>query len=38
MITKEDIEKIDVKVIEQSGVGITLDITYKGEPIKRVEV
>lgn len=38
MITKEDIEKIDVNVIEQSGVGITLDITYKGKPIKRLEV
>lgn len=38
MITKEDIEKIDVRMVEQSGVGITLDITYKGEPIKRVEV
>jgi len=38
MITKEDIEKIDVKVIEQSGIGITLNITYNGEPIKRVEV
>lgn len=38
MITKEDIEKLDVRMVEQSGVGITLDITYNGEPIKRVEV
>lgn len=38
MITKEDIEKIDAKVIEQSGVGITLNITYNGEPIKRIVV
>lgn len=38
MITKEDIEKLDVRMVEQSGVGITLNITYNGEPIKRVEV
>ena len=37
MITKEDIEKLDVKVIEQSGVGITIDITYDGNAIKRIE-
>jgi len=36
MINKEDIEKLDVKVIEQSGVGITVDITYDGEAVKRL--
>ena len=36
MINKEDIEKLDVKVIEHSGLGITINITYDDEPIKRL--
>jgi len=38
MITEEDIKKLGVNVIEVTGVGITVDITYDGEPIKRVEI
>lgn len=36
MLEKEDIEKLDIKTIEQSGIGITVDITYDGNPVKRV--
>ena len=35
-MTKEDIEKLDIKVVEQSGIGITVDITYDGNAVKRV--
>jgi hypothetical protein len=35
-MSKEDIDKLDIKVIEQSGVGIVIDITYDGESIKRL--
>jgi hypothetical protein len=38
MITKEDIKKLEVSVIEVTGVGTTVDITYDGKPIKRVEI
>ena len=38
MISKEDIEKLDVKVVEQSGVGITVDIVYDSQSIKRLLV
>ena len=36
MITKEDIDKLDLKLVEQSGLGSTIDITYDGEAIKTV--
>jgi hypothetical protein len=36
MLEKEDIEKLDIKVVEQSGIGITVDITYDGNAVKRV--
>lgn len=38
MLTKEDIEKIDVNVVNQDGLGITVDITFEGKPIKRVVI
>lgn len=38
MINKEDIEKLDVKVIEHNALGITINITYDGEPIKRLVI
>ena len=38
MLSKEDIEKIDVNVVNQDGLGITVDITFEGKPIKRVVV
>jgi hypothetical protein len=38
MLRKEDIEKLGIKVIEQSGMGITVDITYDGNAVKRVVI
>jgi hypothetical protein len=38
MITEEDIKKLEVSVIEVTGVGTTVDIIYDGKPIKRVEI
>ena len=38
MVTDEDIKKLGVNVIEVTGVGITVDITYDDDPIKRVEI
>jgi len=36
MITKEDVKKLDLKLVEQSGLGSTIEITYDGETIKTV--
>jgi hypothetical protein len=38
MITEEDIKKLEVNVREVTVVGTTIDITYDGKPIKRVEI
>ena len=38
MITEEDIKKLGANVIEVTGVGITVDITYDDKSIKRVEI
>jgi hypothetical protein len=38
MITEEDIKKLEVNVREVTGAGTTVDITYDGKPIKRVEI
>ena len=38
MLGKEDIEKLDVKIVEQSGIGITVDITYDGNAVKRITI
>ena len=37
-MTKEDIEKLGITLVEQNGCGIILDITYDDKPIKRIEL
>ena len=35
---EEEAEKLSLILIEQSGLGCTIDILYDGKPIKRVEI
>jgi len=35
---EEEAEKLNLKLVEQSGLGSTIDILYDGKPIKRVEI
>ena len=37
-IDKEDIDKLDVRLVEVNGCAMVLDITYDEEPIKRIEI
>ena len=37
MITKEDIEKLAIEMVETSACGTVINITYDGKPIKQVE-
>ena len=37
-MTKEDIDKLNVILVEQNGCGMVIDITHDGKPIKRIEL
>ncbi len=35
-MTQEDIDNLDVQLVETSGCGMVINITYDGKPIKKV--